>query len=68
MPFFMPETRIRFKCGCGQAETVKIANMPHTPGGQFMVGYNTVQCPRCLSTVLGIVRDEDAEFESEKVG
>lgn len=66
MKFFTSETRIRFKCECGQAETVKVVNMPHTPGGQFMIGYNTVQCPRCLSTVMGVVRGEDAEFEVEQ--
>ncbi len=67
MNFFTPETRIKFTCMCGIAETIKIANMPHTPGGQFMIGYGTVQCPRCFSVVTGIVRDEDAEFEIEKV-
>lgn len=65
MKFFTSETRLRFRCDCGQAETIKIANMPHTPGGQFMISYNSVQCPRCLNVVIGTVRDEDAEYETE---
>lgn len=62
MRFFEPSTRVRFRCECGQTETIRIANMPYTPGGQFVVGYDRVQCPRCLRMVEGTIREEDADF------
>lgn len=35
---------------CGVVERIRLFDLPHTPGGNFILGY-PVQCKRCLRRV-----------------
>ena len=56
---FGPETIARIKCEkCDTEERVKLGDMPHSPGGSFIM-LGGVQCVTCLGEVFCSIYLED---------
>lgn len=58
---FGPNTKVHLECEmCGNKETILLKDLPHTPGGRFILS-GQVQCMDCLDMVVFVVRPEDVD-------
>jgi len=58
MKRFSPNTIINLNCDCGQNETIKLGDLPHTPGGKFVMPI-TMQCGSCLRCVSCEIHEDE---------